>query len=203
MRTYPGFPARARTLYGARLRIRLDMAQGERLPSDDLRTAHRCCCSSACGWPGIRTLWRDFRPFHVNLRMAARQGHQSLESSEPYDTPQAGGLSDMDHLARFLRATKAPARDAQLQAARPPRRASTCFNQIGCSACHVESLIPALSGTKIHCEALYNANAGQSRCQTIYTQRAIRDQCAYTITHRDPRTSNGTSILTRPSAGRS
>lgn len=33
-----------------------------------------------------------------------------------------------------------------------------------------------------------------------YTPFAIKDQCAYTTTHPDPRTSNGSSILTRPSA---
>jgi hypothetical protein len=36
-----------------------------------------------------------------------------------------------------------------------------------------------------------------------YTPRAIKDQCADTITHPDLRTSNGSSILTRPSVGRS
>ena len=36
-----------------------------------------------------------------------------------------------------------------------------------------------------------------------YTPLAIIDQCAYTIMHRGPRTSNGYSILTRPSVGRS
>jgi hypothetical protein len=36
-----------------------------------------------------------------------------------------------------------------------------------------------------------------------YTPLAITDQCADTITHRGPRTSNGSSILTRPSVGRS
>ena len=51
-------------------------------------------------------------------------------------------------------------------------------------------------------------------CHTQYPRRrrfdgsnhpsfAIRDQCASTITHRGPHTSSGSSILTRPSAGRS
>src|SRR5580704_14017191 len=34
--------------------------------------------------------------------------------SEPNDTPGPDGLSDIDHFARFVRATKAPARDSQL-----------------------------------------------------------------------------------------
>ena len=35
-------------------------------------------------------------------------------ASEPNDTPGPDGLSDIDHFARFIRATKAPARDSQL-----------------------------------------------------------------------------------------
>src|ERR1700732_3996895 len=34
--------------------------------------------------------------------------------SEPNDVPGPDGLSDIDHFARFIRATKAPARDSQL-----------------------------------------------------------------------------------------
>ena len=47
-----------------------------------------------------------------------------------------------------------------------------------------------------------NANVVQRTGQT-YSPHAIRDQCACTITHPGPRTSNGSSILTRPSVGRS
>src|SRR5215467_6157540 len=35
-------------------------------------------------------------------------------ASEPNNTPGADGLEDIDHFARFVRATEAPARDAQL-----------------------------------------------------------------------------------------
>src|ERR1700687_2975633 len=35
-------------------------------------------------------------------------------ASEPNDTPGPDGLSDIDHFARFIRATKAPARDSEL-----------------------------------------------------------------------------------------
>ena len=38
---------------------------------------------------------------------------------------------------------------------------------------------------------------------TLLVTRAITDRCAYTITHPDPRSSSGSSILTRPSVGRS
>src|SRR5260370_39594513 len=35
-------------------------------------------------------------------------------ASEPNDTPRTDGLSDIDHFARFIRATTAPARDSQI-----------------------------------------------------------------------------------------
>ena len=47
-----------------------------------------------------------------------------------------------------------------------------------------------------------NANVVRRTGQT-YTPLAIIDQCAYTIMRPGPRTSNGSSILTRPSVGRS
>jgi CxxC motif-containing protein (DUF1111 family) len=45
-------------------------------------------------------------------------------SSEPNDTPGPDGLADVDHFARFIRATKAPARDAQLASSPAARKAS-------------------------------------------------------------------------------
>ena len=47
-----------------------------------------------------------------------------------------------------------------------------------------------------------NANVVRRTGQT-YTPLAIIDQCAYKILRPGPRTSNGSSILTRPSVGRS
>jgi hypothetical protein len=46
------------------------------------------------------------------------------------------------------------------------------------------------------------ANAVQRTGET-YPPLAITYECAHTITHPGPRTSNGSSILTRPSVGRS
>jgi len=44
-------------------------------------------------------------------------------ASEPNDQPGPDGLADVDHFARFMRATKAPARDAQLAEPPWPRKA--------------------------------------------------------------------------------
>src|SRR6202040_2473095 len=70
--------------------------------------------------------------------------------SEPNDTPGPDGLSDIDRFARFIRATKAPARDAQLATGAAAKRGLALFAKIGCVTCHVETLTTATAGTKIN-----------------------------------------------------
>jgi CxxC motif-containing protein (DUF1111 family) len=71
-------------------------------------------------------------------------------ASEPNDTPGSDGLSDIDHFARFIRATKAPARDSQLAKTSAATRGLELFDKIGCATCHVEVLTTAPAGTKIN-----------------------------------------------------
>ena len=70
-------------------------------------------------------------------------------AAEPNDMPGADGLSDIDHFARFMRATEAPARDSTLAAAPAAQRGSALFDRIGCATCHVRTLTTAAAGTKI------------------------------------------------------
>jgi CxxC motif-containing protein (DUF1111 family) len=70
--------------------------------------------------------------------------------SEPNDTPGPDGLSDIDHFARFIRASKAPSRDTQLAGTASAQRGVTLFNKVGCATCHVETLTTATAGTKIN-----------------------------------------------------
>lgn len=70
--------------------------------------------------------------------------------SEPNDTPGPDGLSDIDHFARFIRATEAPARDAQLASTVAAKRGSALFEKIGCATCHAATLTTAPAGTKIN-----------------------------------------------------
>jgi CxxC motif-containing protein (DUF1111 family) len=69
---------------------------------------------------------------------------------EPNDKPGADGLSDIDRFARFIRATKAPARDSQLASTAAAQKGLALFHKIGCSTCHVETLTTAPVGTKIN-----------------------------------------------------
>jgi CxxC motif-containing protein (DUF1111 family) len=71
-------------------------------------------------------------------------------ASEPNDSPGPDGLSDTDHFARFIRATKAPARDLQLANTSEARKGLGLFDKIGCANCHTETLATAPAGTKIN-----------------------------------------------------
>src|SRR5262245_8102002 len=70
--------------------------------------------------------------------------------SEPNDTPGADGLYDIDRFARFIRATKVPARDAQLAGSAAAQKGLALFEKIGCVSCHVATLTTAPTGTKIN-----------------------------------------------------
>ena len=69
---------------------------------------------------------------------------------DPEDTPGEDGLADIDRFARFMRATKAPPRDAQLADTASAKKGSVLFNKIGCAACHVRTLETAPAGTPIN-----------------------------------------------------
>jgi CxxC motif-containing protein (DUF1111 family) len=70
--------------------------------------------------------------------------------SEPNDTPGADGLADIDHFARFIRATEAPARDSQLAQTPKAQLGAELFDKVGCNICHVQTLTTASVGTKIN-----------------------------------------------------
>jgi CxxC motif-containing protein (DUF1111 family) len=68
---------------------------------------------------------------------------------EPNNRPGPDGLEDVDRFARFIRATKAPARDTILAAAVRARRGSMLFDAVGCASCHVRTLTTGPAGTPI------------------------------------------------------
>ncbi|MGC2001742.1 MAG: di-heme oxidoredictase family protein, partial [Candidatus Acidiferrales bacterium] len=70
--------------------------------------------------------------------------------SEPNDTPGPDGLSDIDHFARFIRATKAPARDTSQASTVLSRQGWALFEKIGCATCHTETMTTAPAGTRIN-----------------------------------------------------
>jgi len=69
---------------------------------------------------------------------------------EPNDAAGPDGLDDVDHFARFIRASKAPARDAKLAGSEQSKKGAALFEKIGCATCHVSTMTTAAAGTKIH-----------------------------------------------------
>ena len=71
-------------------------------------------------------------------------------AAQPNDPPDEEGLAGVDRFARFVRATKAPARDAVLAATPQAALGAKLFEKTGCAACHVTTLVTAPAGTKIN-----------------------------------------------------
>ncbi len=71
-------------------------------------------------------------------------------AAEPNDQPGPDGLDDVDHFARFIRASKAPAHDTKLAASDLVKKGSQLFDKVGCAICHVRTLTTAGAGTKIN-----------------------------------------------------
>ena len=69
---------------------------------------------------------------------------------EPNDQTGPDGLDDVDHFSRFIRASKAPARDSKLADGERSKKGSRLFDKIGCAECHVRTLTTAPAGTKIN-----------------------------------------------------
>ena len=74
----------------------------------------------------------------------------SKAASNPNSPTVAGEIDDVGRFARFMRATKAPARDAALAATPRAKRGGELFESIGCAICHVPTLTTAPAGAKIN-----------------------------------------------------
>ena len=71
-------------------------------------------------------------------------------TSDPEDKPDNLGLADIDHFAQFVRGTKVPPRDANLQYTPEAVAGEKLFITTGCGICHVPTLITAPAGTPIN-----------------------------------------------------
>lgn len=71
-------------------------------------------------------------------------------TSDPEDVPDNLGLADIDHFAQFIRGTQAPPRDATLAATVASQAGEQLFEKIGCSVCHVSTIVTAPAGTVIN-----------------------------------------------------
>src|SRR5271156_4971752 len=71
-------------------------------------------------------------------------------AAEPNDKTDADGLADIDHFARFMRASEAPARDVTMAQTPEAKNGETLFDKVGCATCHVTALTTAAAGTAIN-----------------------------------------------------
>jgi CxxC motif-containing protein (DUF1111 family) len=58
--------------------------------------------------------------------------------------------NDIDAFAQFMRATKAPSRDARLAATSDAQTGASLFHSIGCDICHITTLTTSAPGTVIN-----------------------------------------------------
>jgi CxxC motif-containing protein (DUF1111 family) len=70
--------------------------------------------------------------------------------ADPEDHNDASGLADIDHFARFMRASQVPPRDTTLAATSDAVTGANLFNSIGCNICHVTSITTSPAGTVIN-----------------------------------------------------
>src|ERR1700751_3195863 len=71
-------------------------------------------------------------------------------TADPEDVPDNLGLADIDHFAQFIRGTKAPPREGELAASADAQAGQLLFDKIGCSTCHVRTIVTAPAGTVIN-----------------------------------------------------
>jgi CxxC motif-containing protein (DUF1111 family) len=71
-------------------------------------------------------------------------------TTDPEDPVGPDGLEDIDHFARFMRASQAPPRDTALAATANAVAGSNLFNSVGCAICHVTSITTSPAGTVIN-----------------------------------------------------
>jgi CxxC motif-containing protein (DUF1111 family) len=71
-------------------------------------------------------------------------------TTDPEDHEGADGLADIDHFARFMRASQVPPRDAGLASTPDAIAGASLFHSIGCDTCHVSSITTAPAGTAIN-----------------------------------------------------
>ncbi len=83
--------------------------------------------------------------------------------TEPNSLPDStdNNLEDIDHFAAFVRSLKAPARDETVAATPEAKRGGEVFAKIGCSICHVDTIVTGKSpaspgGPDLHPDALEN-----------------------------------------------
>jgi CxxC motif-containing protein (DUF1111 family) len=73
-----------------------------------------------------------------------------LSTTGVNDQPDDLGLADIDHFAQFIRGTMVLPRDTVLAATPAAMSGQALFTHVGCSVCHVQSIVTAPAGTMVN-----------------------------------------------------
>jgi CxxC motif-containing protein (DUF1111 family) len=71
-------------------------------------------------------------------------------TQDPEDVPDNLGLADIDHFAQFIRGTKVPPRNTALAGTTAVQVGQDFFEKLGCSTCHVGTIVTTAPGTVIN-----------------------------------------------------
>ena len=71
-------------------------------------------------------------------------------TTDPEDQPDPIGLADIDHFTQFMRGTLVPPQDKTLAATADAQAGQVLFSKVGCSTCHVPSIVTAPAGTLVN-----------------------------------------------------
>jgi len=96
-------------------------------------------------------------------------------TTDPEDTPDHLGLADIDHFAQFIRGTKTPPRDAVLAASPAAQAGEQLFEKIGCSICHVSTIVTSPAGSVINGGAFTVPDALGSKVIHPYSDFLLHD----------------------------
>jgi CxxC motif-containing protein (DUF1111 family) len=86
---------------------------------------------------------------HEDFAKENTSNGRSVAAYDHVSDPEDDG-GDIESFARFMRATKAPPRDAALAATPDAQAGARIFVQIGCALCHTPAIVTAPEGTSIN-----------------------------------------------------
>ena len=87
----------------------------------------------------------------------------------------AAAVADIDRFARFMRATKAPARDTALANTPAAQNGARHFDRAGCATCHVRTHLTAPAGTRLNGGAFTVPNALGNRLFHPFSDFLLHD----------------------------
>ena len=140
------------TMKGTIIRVPLSEAPGQtRIARFGWKNQHTSLLSFAAdAYLNEMGITSPLQPSENSSNGKSIASFDTVPDPEDAATPSAPHGTDVESFVRFMRATKAPARDAVLAASPGAQAGAAVFHQIGCDLCHVATLQTAPAGTVIN-----------------------------------------------------